>query len=84
MCFLEKWLYTAVVRPMVMYGAPVWAYRVPVGCRPLLRLQRLALMLMGSFKKSTPTAGLEAILEIQPVDLFAKQEATLAVKRIGG
>ena len=41
-------------------------------------------MLLGPFLKSTTTAGVEVIFDVDPIDLFAKREATLAAKRIQG
>ena len=68
---------------MVSYSAVIWANSVPKRSKPTARIQRVALMMMGSFLCSTPTASLEVILCVIPLDLFLKQEAHLAAMRIG-
>ena len=57
------WAYRAIVRPMLTYGSLVWAKvtRNPKVKEKLKKLQRLALLVMGHFRKSTPTAGLEVM-----------------------
>ena len=69
---------------MVSYGAIVWAHRIGAHCIPLARIQRLALLLMGHFLRSTPTAGLEVLFNLLPIDLFVKREAEAAAARIKG
>ena len=59
-----KWLYTSVVCPAVCHGSAVWVCRLPKVCGPLIRLKRLALMMLGSFPRRVPTEGLETIFVI--------------------
>ena len=79
-----RWVYEAIVRPMITYGSVVWAHKIPVTYPPLQRIQRLALLSMGQFLKSTPTAGLEVLLNVLPLDLYVKQEARSTAARLGG
>ena len=79
-----KWIYDAILKPIVLYGAIVWAHRVPSNFRPLIRLQRLAMMGMGHFLPSTPTLGLQITLGFPPLDILAKEEAAKAYIRILG
>jgi ribonuclease HI len=78
------WAYTGIVRPALTYGSIVWAK----GCqgvmimRKLTRINRLALLTLGHFRYSTPTAGLEVIMNVLPLDLHIKQVAALAMWRI--
>ena len=80
----SKWLYEAVVRPMILYGSVVWAFRILRPFHPLVRVQRLMLLPLGSFVKSTPTAGLEVIFGPRPLCLLAQTEARMAAIRIQG
>ena len=77
-----KWLNESIVRLMLAHGAIVWAFRVQSSHGHLARIQRLALQLMGSFKCSTPLAGLEAMFGVAPIDLALKGEAMAAARRI--
>ena len=49
--------------------------------RILQNLQRLALLCLGFFRPSTPTAGLEVITHTIPLWLHVRQEATMAYLR---
>ena len=83
---LTKWVYTGIVRPALTYGCLVWGHACEKKLyqRDISRLNRLTLLTMGSFRKSTPTAGLEVIASLMPLDVFIKQEATLAHLRVKG
>ena len=80
---MSIWFYRAIVRPMFCYGALVWARIVAciTACRKIRRLQRLALMSMGNFYGSTPTAGLEVITYTTPLTIHIRQEAAMAYLR---
>ena len=81
--FMTRWLYTGIVRPAFSYGSIVWA-RVTekkTFVDKMTKLNRLALLGLGNFRKSTPTAGLEVIAHVQPLFIHIRQEATLAVLR---
>ena len=45
------------------------------------RVNRLALMQLGHFRRSTPTGGLEVIAHIMPLDLYIIKTALLALLR---
>ncbi len=78
-----RWLYTGIVRPAITYGCIVWM-RV---CsqqwflKEAGRLNRLALLSLGNFRRGTPTAGLEIIAYLPPLDLVIKKEAVMAYFR---
>ena len=42
-----RWIYEAMVKPVVLYGSIVWGHKVSKDFKPFIRLQRLALMCMG-------------------------------------
>jgi hypothetical protein len=56
---------------MLSYGALVWAHRnIPdYLVSRLTTLNRLAATGLGPMRRNTPTAGLEVILDLQPLDL---------------
>lgn len=71
------WIYKAIIIPRLLYGALVWWHRATIKTnqKKLAQVQRLAgLMTSGAFK-TTPTAALEMILGLTPLDLEAKKRA---------
>ncbi|CAH0731007.1 unnamed protein product, partial [Brenthis ino] len=81
---ITMWLYTAVIRPMLTYGALVWWTRTELRTTitKLARFQRLALSATSGSMKTTPTAAIEVALQTTPLDLFIQQEATMAAIRL--
>ena len=69
---LLKWIYTAMVRPIMSYAFVYWAgglnkkYLV----RKLKKVQRLACQLILSAFLATPTGALEILLNITPIEEF--------------
>ena len=54
---------SAIVRPMMTYGALVWAHRIgKVHRKGLEQVQRMCLLAMPHPMRSTPTKGMEAIV----------------------
>jgi len=73
------WIHNIIVKPMVTYGALVWAHRIDKSSVDKLRsLQRQPLQSMARTLRSTPTRGMEAILGILPLDLYALKVGTLS------
>ena len=69
---------------MVLYGSIIWWHRADRDYlkRRLVRLQRLAcLMITGCFK-STPTAAIEASINLLPLQMAVQSEALASYKRI--
>ncbi|XP_047990715.1 uncharacterized protein LOC125229817 [Leguminivora glycinivorella] len=81
---ITLWLYQAVIRPIISYGAIVWWPRTNLSTveAKLQRLQRLACMATTGCMRTTPTAALEAILGLPPLHLHIQQEALAAAVRL--
>ena len=67
---LMRWAYLGIIRPMLTYGALVWAHEIKsTDIRGKLQvLNRLALSLCTQVPKSTPNVALETILNVAPLD----------------
>jgi ribonuclease HI len=71
------WIYKAMIRPVISYGSIVWAHRLNQTLSgKLVKVQRRALLSITSALRSTPTAGMEVVLGLLPLDLHVKREAT--------
>lgn len=81
---ITLWLYQAVIRPMVSYGAIVWWPRTTLTTveAKLQRLQRLACMAATGCMRTTPTAALEAIMGLPPLHLSIRQDALASAIRL--
>lgn len=77
-------LYISLVRPVLCFGCVAWWKRADLACSKssLQSLQRLACIgITGAFR-TTPTAALEVILNLPPLDIFIKEQAALALDRV--
>ncbi|KAL0829761.1 hypothetical protein ABMA28_003248 [Loxostege sticticalis] len=81
---ITRWLYTAVIRPTLTYGALVWWTRTELTTTKtkLQRFQRLACSAITGCMKTTPTEALELLLDLRPLDLLIKQEAMMGAIRL--
>jgi hypothetical protein len=81
-----RWMYTGIVRPALTYGAVVWWRAAASDARQLLltRVNRLALLTFGGFRRSTPTVGMEVFGYLPPLDLFMEGIVTKSWLRIRG
>jgi hypothetical protein len=78
-----KWCYTAVIRPMVTYAMGIWGpYISKVNMGKLGSLQRLALNGMGHFRKGTPNEGINVIIGVEPVEIYARKQNMLTFMRL--
>ncbi len=82
--YLTRWVLTGIVLPKITYGAMVRANRATNYKKHLNRVQRLGLLAMAHVRRSTPTAGLEVILGVMPLDLHTQCVVALAVYRVWG
>ena len=78
------WLYTTIVLPILTYGCLVWWQGVNKK-KLLTRLslvQRSASILITGALRSTPQAALNAILNLQPLDILIKFQAARCALRL--
>lgn len=81
---MVNWLYTRVVRPMMVYGSVIWWPKVQqiTAVKTLTKVQRMACLgILGAFK-GTSTAAMEVLLNLPPLDIFIKGEARMAAYRM--
>jgi hypothetical protein len=81
-----KWSWTGVIQPALTYGAIVWSRTASQSWAKikLQRLQRMALSQIAYVRPSTPSAALEIMYGVPPLDLFIQncaQNAAIRVKR---
>lgn len=78
------WIYTTVVRPIVLYGSFLWNHKcknVTVQNK-LSKLQGLACKAIKGAWQSTPTASMEAMLNLTPLHLVVQNEAIKTKERL--
>ena len=81
---ITRWAYTGIVRPSLTYGSVIWARvaKSPDVSKKLRQLQRLALVQISHVRRSTPTAALELIYNLPPLDLFVWECALKTIARV--
>ncbi|XP_037941860.1 uncharacterized protein LOC119674776 [Teleopsis dalmanni] len=81
---LMYWCYTAIVRPILLYGILVWwtVVKKKTYIKPLEKVQRHAAMCITGAIRTTPTAALEVILNLPPIDIFAENMAAKTAERL--
>ena len=83
-----RWIYEAVVRPMISYGSNIWINGTLKhhNAQLLNGVQRLANVLITGAMPSTPGVALDKITGIIPIKLWLKETAakeTLRLKSLG-
>ncbi|XP_049315628.1 uncharacterized protein LOC125779110 isoform X2 [Bactrocera dorsalis] len=78
------WMYTAVIRPILTYGALVWwpALNKQYNIRKLNGIQKAACAGVTGAIRSCPTDALNVILHQLPIDFFIQKTAAIAAIRI--
>ena len=78
------WIYTAIVRPRLAYAAFIWWPRCQIITvqKQLAKIQRLALISITGVMKTTPTAALEALLNIEPLHIYCESIAKATCIRL--
>ena len=81
---ITKWIYTAIVRPQITYGAIAWitALNKKHICNKLNSIQRLACKMITSCIHSAPTAGMEILIGLMPLKDHIRLTATNCSTRL--
>jgi hypothetical protein len=81
---MVHWLYTRVIRHFIFYGALVWWSKVTHKTTKtrLSRIQRMACLAITGDMRSTPTAAMEVLLNLTPLDLLIMAEARMALYKL--
>jgi len=81
---MVHWLYTSVIRPPILHGALVWWPKAmqKITKTQLGRIQRMACLAFTGAMKSTPTAAMEILLNLTPLDLVIQAESRMALYRL--
>jgi hypothetical protein len=81
---MVHWLYTRVIRPSMFHGDLVWWSKVmqTITKTQSGRKQRMACLAIMGAMKSTPTAAMEALLNLTPLNLLIMVEARMALYKL--
>lgn len=73
-----RWIYSAIVQPMLCYDALVWWIQVHIGVARgmLTHVQRMACLILTGCIRTIHTATIEVLLGLTPVHLYILGEAT--------
>ena len=76
--------YISIARPKLTYGAHIWQHHIKSkeALKGFNSVQRLALVMLSHVHRSTPTAGLEVIWHLKPLDIFLEESALRTFTRI--
>jgi ribonuclease HI len=79
-----RWIYMAVIKPMITYGAVVWWEGTGTANAKdrLGRVQRLACLCITGAMSTTPTAALEVLTNLIPLDIQVVAEAMKTFHRL--
>lgn len=79
-----KWAYSGIILSSICYGSIVWSRACASETikNKLMKLNRLMALTMMPVRPSTPTAGLEIILDIMPLDIKIQEMALKAACRV--
>lgn len=82
--YYMKWIYTAVVRPALLYGVMSWlpALNKKNCLNQLQGVQRLALLLTSGVMRSVPTAALECLTDVKPIKIYGESLALNTMHRL--
>jgi len=80
---IVHWLYTAIVRLILLYGNIVWWPSLEKNnLRILHKIKRSAALCISGALRTTSTEALNTTLDLQPLDLLAKSWASTTMLRL--
>ncbi|KAJ8932985.1 hypothetical protein NQ318_010569 [Aromia moschata] len=80
------WMYTAIVRPVITYGAIAWwpGTRTDKARKQLDKVQRLACLGITSAMRTAPSRAIEVLTGLLPLHLVIEHEAMRSAYRLTG
>ena len=71
-----RWIYTAIIRPIIMYGNLIWSRVISTQSFKLesKKIHRMVCLLMSHCRKSTPTDAMEVFNYLLPLDIEVKKD----------
>jgi len=81
---IVNWIYTALVRPILIYGVALWWTALHKQCilTPLNIVQRMAALCVNGAFRTTQNEALNAILNLPSLDLAGMERAKSAAIRL--
>ena len=81
---VTMWLFVGVIRPILLYSSIVWtkAMEDKTKVDRLSKVQNIAMRMICSGRKSTPTKAMEVILGLEPIDIKVKETALKTMQRL--
>jgi len=81
---VSHWFYTAVVRPILTYGALVWweVTRANSHLPNLRKAHRIACLGVTGCVRSTPKAAQDIMLDLDLIEIFLKHTAARSASRL--
>ena len=81
---MTQWIYTAIIRPILLYSVIVWwpVVEKKTYLSKLERIQRIASLGITGALKTTPSHSLDILLHLLPIDLFARYTTTKSLLRL--
>ena len=81
---VSRWLYITLVRPVLAYGCISWIKSTLTKSHMIYfeKVQRKACLSILNCMSSTPTSGMEVMLDIQPIEIFIQAQALNTYRRL--
>jgi len=81
---IVNWIYTAVVKSILLYGVALWWTALQKQCilTPLNKVNRMAALCISGALRTTPNETLNAILNLPSLDLASMERAKSAAIRL--
>jgi len=81
---IVNWIYTAVVKPIALYGVALWCTGLHKQCilTPLNKIQQMAALCISGVLRTTPNEALNASLNLTSLDLAGMDRAKSSAIRL--